>query len=709
VGTALAIALVAQSVHARAASTCDPDATFRTRAEVVRGAAACYDAHRLADTAAIYRRRLAGAPADRALRTELARVLMEAGELAAAEGEYDRLLASPYEGDMRIRKARADVIAWQGRPTEAIAEYRTVVAAEPANASAQLGLGRVLGWEGRPGEAETALRAAVAADPANADAQRELAALLASPAHRAWRAEEARLAAPHDPDRWAEAIDALILAQDLGKATTLVDEGARRWPEDRRFVSFRETVRRALADDVARRLAAARARTAADPADRRARLELASVLAEGGDFAAAQAEYERCVAEDAKDPKASRELARVLSWRGDYGRSLALYDALIADAPDDRELLRERANVLSWDGQLNEAAAGFRRLTSDAGAVRGLADVHRWSEQYAAAAHEYETVRRLAPESEHAQVADAYLTAERSAVAVAPWFSFFDDSDGFRAFHGGVEGTRRFGLTTDLSASFSHDDYDQHRDHLAAERIHFSLRHDLGVAWRATLHYGPSIYDDGRVTHGYGATVARFFEPESTAAIGYDHYDIIDEVGSIRTATDRIIQADRVRLSGHHVLPWRIELGGTAGWAAYTDGNALTTASLSVSRRVLRVPRVVLGYSFNFVSYAERTDLYWDPRHYVSNGAVASLSQPVGPRVRIVLDGRVGYGVDRDGSLERAGGARVEFGEFSFGTFRTLSADVGYQYAESGELGIAGGNYSAHSGRLSIRYRFSGP
>jgi hypothetical protein len=166
------------------------------------------------------------------------------------------------------------------------------------------------------------------------------------------------------------------------------------------------------------------------------------------------------------------------------------------------------------------------------------------------------------------------------------------------------------------------------------------------------------------------------------------------------------LNANRGRVTGRQVRPWRFEVAGTASAADYSDGNRLVALQASLGRRVLRKPGVTLKLDASYLGYAERSDLYWDPQRYVTEGVSAVLRQQLLPKVTLQIDARVGYGEEEgQGSLERSFGASLSLLEMA-----GITAEIAYRYGETGRVGnVSGGGgngYVAHSGTIGIRYRF---
>jgi hypothetical protein len=108
-----------------------------------------------------------------------------------------------------------------------------------------------------------------------------------------------------------------------------------------------------------------------------------------------------------------------------------------------------------------------------------------------------------------------------------------------------------------------------------------------------------------------------------------------------------------------------------------------------------------------YLDYAERSDLYWDPARYQTQGLSAIFRQELFPKVSLQFDARVGYGIEESqGSLERSFGVSLALAEI-----RGLTAELGYRYGETGRVGGVGdtggsNGYVAHNGTIALRYRF---
>ncbi|MFN8542948.1 MAG: hypothetical protein U0807_01855 [Candidatus Binatia bacterium] len=434
---------------------------------------------------------------------------------------------------------------------------------------------------------------------------------------------------------------------------------------------------------------------------------LAAALAGLERYDEAIVEHDRCLARHPDDTAVRRELARTLSWAGGghLARALVEDERLAAVAPDDAVLGVERARVLAWDGQLTESAAAFAalRVAAPAQAARGTGDVWAWGGQPGVAAAWYRRALDAGAASEDAEVARRYLAADAWQREIAPTATLIEDSDRLLARRYAVDGRLRLDGTTDLGAGFVHGDYHQRGEDVRVERARFSVARDLAPGWQVDAAYGPNVYDDGRATQSGAGRVTRRIGPESLLAVGYDHYDLLDEVLTVASARGGVLQGDRVRVAGRHVLPGRLEVTGTAAWVHVSDGNRSVAAGVTLGRRVLRVPDLRVVADAAWLSYEARSDRYWDPARYVSSGLGLEVRHSVWRVATLSGTARAGYGrEDGAGALELAWGVHLETAEY-----RGLSVLIAYGSGTTNRGGGDPGGYSSQTATAGFRWRWS--
>ena len=98
------------------------------------------------------------------------------------------------------------------------------------------------------------------------------------------------------------------------------------------------------------------------PDDVRATHRLALLQSWDNDLEASVVNYRRALALAPDDFDIRLGLARVLSWKHDYGESIDLYRGLREAHPDDARVLLGLGNTLSWAGRYAEAEAVFKDM-----------------------------------------------------------------------------------------------------------------------------------------------------------------------------------------------------------------------------------------------------------------------------------------------------------------------------------------------------------
>ena len=248
-----------------------------------------------------------------------------------------------------------------------------------------------------------------------------------------------------------------------------------------------------------------------------------------------------------------------------------------------------------------------------------------------------------------------------------------------------------------------HLDYRQHGHGIAAERGTFTLEHEW-TTWRAVLQAGASGYSTGLVRPTAAARVEWFPWVETLFGAGYEHYDLLDEVTTLRSVRPqpgddgpRILQGDRAKLWLRWPLPWEVRLAAEASLASVTDGNRSDGAGLSLARRLWRRPRLDLALDVHTYGVAERNARYWSPRRYWTTGATVSVEQPLWWGLTVRAEGRGGY-AEEDGAATP---------EVSYGVSLTSDPTCPWTVALSYRAGQSAreGGYGVNAVTASVTYR----
>ncbi|MBI4184612.1 MAG: tetratricopeptide repeat protein [Proteobacteria bacterium] len=382
--------------------------------------------------------------------------------------------------DSRSRLARAIEHHQKGRLAEAEADYRAVLAAEPANASAlhhlgilvhqrgdnaeatrlieravasapdntefRVNLGLVELARGRPSEAVATLREAVARDPKSAPALFHLGMALQREGDPAGAADQFRKALRLDPGNLAITLalaDALLSAAQYHEAVIKYRAALAQAPENPLLLT-----------------------------------NLGAALIELGDLAGAKQVLYQALRLKSDIPEACNNLGRALELDGLPEAATAAYRQALACDPDYGQALRNLGSLLAGTGALDEGIACLDRLVAkqprDVEALSALGAALRSRGDLARA--EAELRRAVAIDHHHA-------AAQNNLGAVLK----------LRADYSGAEAAFRAALD-------ARPDFAEARSNLAAVMLEIGEVGPALEAYRAAIDESP---DDSRVLSNY--------------------------------------------------------------------------------------------------------------------------------------------------------------------------------------------------------------
>jgi tetratricopeptide (TPR) repeat protein len=333
----------------------------------------------------LFRQATEADPENVAIHRALGLALGRSGDHDAAVAEY--LTAVKLEPSNPLNHQELGVaLVDAGRPAEAAAAFARAVDLDPEFAAAHLSLGIVLTDLGQLPTALAHLQRAVELEPENGDARYERAMVLA----RMGRGSEAvaglRELIEREPDRLPARLNLGTLLELAGD-----DDGAR------------SEMQAILAGDPAPLLAG------------RAQVVLGRLAERAGDAETAKGHYRQAIELNPSLPPAKLRLASVLAGGGDYAAAAQLYGEVLAAVPAHREARMAHATCLLLTGRDADAAAsleaGLRALPDDPYLQYALALLR-------AAAPE-EAVRNAGEALELARAAYAAVTENTQGQAVA--------------------------------------------------------------------------------------------------------------------------------------------------------------------------------------------------------------------------------------------------------------------------------------------------
>ena len=515
-----------------------------------------------------------------------------------------------------VRSELAAVLLQARRYDEAAREYRVLLAREPRNISARLGLARALAWGKRPREAEGELRILSAQRPSDPEIEgllrsvresleprsREAAAWLAQrPNYTPYRRALARALVREGKARAALPHYEQLLTSDL--STTLVNEAAHA---------------QAAAGEHARAVHLLRGALARAPGDSVSRHALASTLADARQFAPALAQYDTLIA-----------------W---YRSAVLLLE-------------RAQLNLARRDLIAAEAdATASIEAGPNVGAYLLLGDLGRWRADFAAARAAYERARNLNPTDLAITAAFAQLARDERPVAAfmptedhaAGWhLRSASLSDNIGITYATVNARRADELLYGIAGSVAVEvrRLAEHSSAFEAGVTGFGL--ELGLARelvrgpllaRLSVRGGAVYHDEGSAITG-ALGVAGWF---GAWGVHIEH--------AVGPAYPSLLTAASIRVPDTDERPLTetatsVAIGGPLGRsdvavrvqrADLSDDNRRSTIQATV--RYPLAARLSALYWGSGVWFTDPSPLYWDPSSYVAStvGLEYARNQPRG-------------------------------------------------------------------------------
>jgi len=301
-------------------------------------------AHRMeSDAAFCYRRAAELSPSEFRWPYLLAHAIRDAdSDAALVAAEAASRLKPDYASTYVLR---AQLLETANRQGEALSLYQKALEAEPENAMAEFGVGRLLLAEGKAEEALTHLLRARDMSPEAAPIRGSLAQAYRQAGDRDAALRENRLASQltdpiviHDPVHYAmrkESVSSVALLERAIEADRARDF--------------------ATAEDLFEQLVELR------PDDANIRTRFGDALARQSKIQGAKGQYEKALQIQSELAPAHYGLGNMLNFEGDYEGAVREYQAALSTRPDHVSTLVNLSAILAFQGHLEEAEDLSRR------------------------------------------------------------------------------------------------------------------------------------------------------------------------------------------------------------------------------------------------------------------------------------------------------------------------------------------------------------
>ena len=198
--------------------------------------------------------------------------------------------------------------------------------------------------------------------------------------------------------------------------------------------------------------------------------------------------------------------------------------------------------------------------------------------------------------------------------------------------------TRSMFVEADLTRHWVSQKNDQYK----GSGANLFFQDTLGSGWEGKLGVGLIDYEGTRTTLSYLASLA--FQPSRTShlTLAYEYDNVVYKVSRLDPLKENIVSHE---FSSPFYL-WISEswsFWGRCSLGRYSDRNLRTSLDASLTYMFRLDPAFSLTYAFYYLSYKERSRLYWDPRCYQSHLLILRLEEKVRSLVSVELRGSVGF------------------------------------------------------------------
>lgn len=303
-------------------------------------------------------------PDDRSVQRELAQQYTNHESYPEAIAAWQALVASN-PTDLEARLGLATALAWSDDLEGAETQLEMLLQEAPQQKDALFLLAEVRRWKGRHLEAYDLYQQVLNIDPTHQQALEQRAALAGSSQLRIQQHQVWLTTHPDDQEVRRKLIDALTEAELFSDALNEVDYLLLAEPNDAGVRQLREEILAARKTAVQARIDQASQALEQSPDDDELLRQLGDDLALLDQYQEAAKLYERYVALRPEDPKALLTMARYMAWSEQYDKAISAFQSYLDQHPTDLPVRIEKARVLTWAGEIEAAESDLTGILAD--------------------------------------------------------------------------------------------------------------------------------------------------------------------------------------------------------------------------------------------------------------------------------------------------------------------------------------------------------
>lgn len=168
------------------------------------------------------------------------------------------------------------------------------------------------------------------------------------------------------------------------------------------------------------------------------------------------------------------------------------------------------------------------------------------------------------------------------------------------------------------------------------------LGEKLGSAWEAKLGVGLTDYQTIGKDISYLASLEGKPTQTGHLTLAYGHDNVVYDVKNLEALRAGIV-SHQLSPSFYQWISEKWSFWGRLTLGRYSDRNLKTSLDASLTYLLRLEPQLSLSYGFGYLTYRERSDLYWDPDGYLGHYLISGLSQSLGDVLSVNLRGSIGF------------------------------------------------------------------
>jgi tetratricopeptide (TPR) repeat protein len=658
----------------------------------------------------VLKKHLASDPDNHEARLRLARILSWEDKYDESLRVYDDLTSRSTSLTGISRLEAAEVASWAGNYKSSEARFRSLLADEPENADALVGLSKVYMWTDQRDREKETYRAILKINPMNMYAMTMLEKAQNQPSEQIPLLEEKLKNNPGDTDSAKRLLALYEETENYDKACDIAERFA---SKNEIFKANLDRLKAKKQEKDARineRIASIKKEITAKPFSKEPRKELINLYITADRLEDAATEMQQYLLSYPEDSAMKQQLAEIYSWEGKYVQSSKEYEDLLQKYPGNVQYKLALARVQYWSGDRGYPLA--IKLTgeilkddpqnTEALLIRG--NIERFTGNYNDALSDYKAIIAKGENQEANDGIDEIL-GYGPKYGVDLGFIFARDNTKFTEITPWVEMSAYWNRYLDSRLLYSHSNYSKPTfADINIERLKFTQGLRISDDFYLDGFFGWNNYLDLSDSYDYGGHITYRFGWQDQLKIGYENSDILPDVATYESLSPAVIESDNIvfDLTIHPSLRTTLNFMSKTGF--FSDKNRYFSNSLQFAWSAIMDPFLSIYCSLRYLRVNDKLYVparYWDPSYYIAFVPGVYFEASLSRKIKFFTDIQIGYGNEEGSSI-------LELGDetgFEFLILKSLKARTSGFYSQSGKS-VSNQNYYQYGARALLSLGF---